>query len=176
MRSLYDSNLLLEFQSNQIFFDTNVFIGAFSFPELFKDFFDGLKQVKCEFVTIPPVVFEFTRGTHDVESFSDREEFLRKLTTVYPIEEDGTDLREFTIVLQKIKGDIHFTDFLLIACLYKFPSSYLLSANHKDCPIEILDRKGIITIDTDREIRNYGIYQFSQKKFNKAAESILEAK
>lgn len=153
-----------------------MFIGAFAFPELFKDFFDGLKLNKCEFVTIPPVIFEFTRGTQTLESFADRQEFLHNLTTIYPIDENDEDLREFTIVLQKIKGDIHFTDFLLIACLYKFPHAYLLSANHKDCPSELLDRKGIITIDTDKEIRNYGIYKFSQEKFDKAAESILKAK
>lgn len=49
-----------------------------------------------------------------------------------------------------------------------------MTANHKDCPLDILDRKYIVTVDNDKEIRNYGIYQISQDKFNKAAEKILK--
>lgn len=176
MKALYKSTLVSELKNSDLFLDTNTFIAYNFFPEIFEELFDELKKNSCAFLTIPSVVFEFTRGTGTIADFNKRSEFIDSLVnTVYPIEKHIEDLRDLIIVLQKIKGDIHYTDFLLLACLYKFPKSYLISANHKDCPLEILDRKHIITVDTDKEIRTYGIYQISLEKFNKAAHSILRS-
>lgn len=164
-----------ELKNSDLFFDTNTFIASISIPEIFGSLFETLKSNYCAFLTIPSVVFEFTRGTESIQDFDKRSEFIDSLVeAVYPIEKHIEDLRDLTVVLQRIKGDIHYTDFLLIACLYKFPKAFLISANHKDCPLDILDRKFIITVDTDKDIKNYGIYQFSLEKFNRAAERILK--
>lgn len=175
MKVQYDLSIVSELKNSDLFFDTNTFIASISIPDIFGKFLEELKSNGCAFLTIPSVVFEFTRGTDSIVDFDKRSEFIDSLVdTVYPVEKHIEDLRDLIIVLQRIKGDIHYTDFLLLACLYKFPKSFLISANHKDCPLEILDRKFILTIDTDKEIRNYGIYQFSMEKFNKAAEKILK--
>lgn len=170
---LYPQTLVTELANSDVFFDTNTFISAISIPEI-SELFKELKGNGCAFLTIPSVVFEFTRGTASIPDFNKRAEFIDTLVnTVYPIEKHIEDLRDLVVVLQRIKGDIHYTDFLLVACLYKFPKSYLISSNYKDCPTEILDRKFIITIDTEKDIRNYGIYKFSMEKFSKAAAKIL---
>jgi hypothetical protein len=174
MSIYYPPTLLTELAYSNLFFDTNTFIGAISYPGIFGELFEKLKDNDCAFLTIPSVVFEYTRGIGSIADFDKRSEFIDGFVdTIYPIEKHIEDLRELIIVLQRIKGDIHYTDFLLIACLYKFPRAFLISANHKDCPLDILDRKCVITVDTDKDIKNYGIYQFSMEKFNKAAESIL---
>lgn len=176
MKIQYDLSLISELKNSNLFFDTNTFIASISIPEIFGNLFESLKSNSCAFLTIPSVMFEFTRGTESISDFDKRSEFIDSLAeAVYPIEKHIEDLRDLIVVLQRIKGDIHYTDFLLIACLYKFPKSFLISANHKDCPLDILNRKFIITVDTDKEIRNYGVYQFSLEKFNKAAEKILKS-
>lgn len=175
MRIFYPQTLLTELAHSNLFIDTNTFIGAISFPEVFENLIKELKNAGCSYLTIPSVVFEFTRGTESVQDFNKRAKFITDLSSVYPIERYLDGLENLTLVLQKIQGSISYTDFLLLACLYKFPKSFLISANHKDCPLDILDRKFVITVDTDKEIRNYGIYQFSSEKFNKAASSILKS-
>lgn len=175
MKILYPPNLIVEIANSDLFLDTNTFIGAISFPELFEEFFKQLKNNGCVYLTIPSVVFEFTRGVESIQAFNKRAEFITSLSSIYPIERHLNDLESLTIVLQRIQGSISYTDFLLLACLYKFPTSYLISANHKDCPLDILDRKFVITVDTEKDIRNYGIYKFSLEKFNKAAENMLKS-
>lgn len=175
MNIYYPPTLLTELTNSYLFLDTNTFIGAISFPEIFEDLIKSLKDVGCVYLTIPSVVFEFTRGTESVRDFNKRTKFITDLSFIYPIEKQLNSLENLTIILQKIQGSVSYTDFLLIACLYKFPKAFLISANHKDCPLDILDRKFVITVDTDKEIRNYGIYQISLEKFNKAAENILRS-
>ncbi|MCX6783499.1 MAG: hypothetical protein NT141_00285 [candidate division WWE3 bacterium] len=90
------------------------------------------------------------------------------VSSIYPIERELENLKNFTVVLQKIKGTISYTDFLMYCCLYKFPKAYLLTENHKDFTTEILERRYIVTIDTDKEIRHQAFYQISLDKFKKA--------
>ncbi len=175
MEIFYPPSLITELADADLFFDTNTFIGAISLPETFRGLYNDLRGAGCSFITIPSVVFEFTRGTNSLSGFGDRSEFVDGFVdAVYPIEKHIDDFRELTVVLQQVKGDIHYTDFLLIACLYKFAGSFLISSNRKDCPLDILDRKFVITIDANKEIRTYGVYQLSLAKFNKAAERILK--
>lgn len=174
MRIYYPQTLLTDLTNSDLFFDTNTFIGAISFPEIFENLIKELKNAGCSYLTIPSVVFEFTRGTQSIQNFNKRAKFITDLSVVYPIERYLDGLEDLTVVLQKIQGHISYTDFLLLACLYKFPKSFLMSVNHQDCPLDILDRKFVITVDTDKDIKNYGIYQFSMEKFNKAAASILK--
>lgn len=174
MSLFYPQTLVSELSHRDLFVDTNTFIGAISHPNIFDNLFKDLKESGCTFLTIPSVVFEFTRGTDSIQDFNKRTKFITNFSSIYPVEKHLEDLEDLTVVLQRIQGQMSYTDFLLIACLYKFPKAFLISANHKDCPLDILDRKFIITIDTDKDIRNYGIYQFSPEKFDRAANNILK--
>lgn len=171
MRILYSLDLASDLSNSSLFLDTNILIGFLNNQELQKLF---QKKLRCNFITIPSVVFEFTRGSDTTEAFNERRMFIDKLCTVYPIEKHLEELRELTIVLQRLRGNASYTDFLLTACLYKFTRSFLLTENHKDFPVEILDRKHLISIDMEKEIRNYGIYQLSIPKFNNIADKILK--
>ena len=173
MKILFDPELPTKLCNAYLFFDTNVFIGSFSYPDLFGELFQSL--INCEFLTIPSVAFEFTRGSQTVDDYNDRVEYLKNLAIVYPIERHIDDTFKVLInVIQKIKGTASYTDFLFFSCLYKFTKSYLITADHNDCPLEILDQEFVITIDTGKDIKTYGIYKFSQDKFNKAAGKILK--
>jgi hypothetical protein len=99
---------------------------------------------------------------------------VRDLCAVYPIEKHLEQIKEFTIVLQKAQQKISYTDFLLCACLFKFPDTYLLTENYLHIPLSIFDRKYLTVIDTDKEVRTHGIYQFSQSKFDKAAKRVIK--
>lgn len=173
MKILYNQGLLSDLSSTNLFLDTNS-LKAFSSIQEIQELFKT--TLKCHFITIPSVVFEFTRGSDTPEIFNKRVGFIAELCTVYPIERHLEGLQELIIVLQRLRGNASYTDCLLTACLYRFNSAFLLTENHKDFPLEILDRKHLITIDTGREIRNYGVYQLSTLKFNKAADNILKRK
>lgn len=177
MRILYDSDLATKLANSNLFFDTNTFIGALFFNETFGKLLGELRRKHCAFLTIPSVLFEFTRGSDTVEAFNTRLKFIEGLTdTIYPIERSLAGFEDLTITLQKIKEKMDYTDFLLCACLYKFSNSFLITENHTHFPTTVFDRSFLITIDTDKELRNYAIYKFSKEKFNKAAENILRGK
>lgn len=178
MKILHDSTLLDSLSDSDLFIDTNVFIGAL---ETSKDgsllgLLDQLGMHGCAFITIQSVLFEFTRGGGSLQNFDKRLQFITNIlkTTIYPIEKNLDDFEDLIVVLHNIRPKAGYTDFLLSACLYKFPNAFLITENHKDFPTEILDRKHVVTIDTGKEIRNYGIYKFSTKKYSRAAKSILK--
>jgi hypothetical protein len=99
---------------------------------------------------------------------------LSGLADIWPIERYLDQLEQAMIVLQKVGNkDLSYTDFLLCACLYKFPKAYLLTENYHHIPVQVYERKGILTLDTGKDIRNHVIFQFSRSKFDKVAASIL---
>ncbi len=83
MKILYSPNLIAELANSDLFLDTNTFIGAISFPELFEEFFKQLKNSGCAYITIPSVLFEFTRGVESIEAFNKRAEFITSLSSIY---------------------------------------------------------------------------------------------
>lgn len=179
MKIWYDSELLSNLENKNLFLDTTSLVASISFEKEFSELFGKLNQGGCEFLTIPSVLFEFTRGSSSLSQFNNRSEFIYKTLgiTVYPIEKHLDNFEDLIVVLQRISGRISYSDFLLCACLYKFREAYLITENHRDFPTSILDRKHIITIDAGGDqIRNTAIYQFSITKFNKAAKSILKGK
>lgn len=92
-----------------------------------------------------------------------------------PVERYLDGFEAFTLVSQRLKGGMSYTDFLLCVCLYKYRNSktFLISGDLNDIP-SFFTREHVITIDTGNDIRNYGIYKFSDERFNKAAENILK--
>ena len=173
MKILHDPKLVSELEDKFLFIDTNTLIAIVNNKNFLEIFYEW-KSKSCAFVTIPSVLFEFTRGTDSIAAFNQRVSFIKQIGVgIYPIERFLDQTKDLTVVLQKIRGNLSYTDFLLIVSIYKFPTSYLITENHKDFPIEILDRKFIITLDNDKDIRNYGIYCFSNEKFDKAAARIL---
>jgi hypothetical protein len=178
MTILHNPKLLSDLRDKYLFLDTNTFIAASKYKDYIGKLLLDLKNNGCTLITIPSVLFEFVRNTQSVADFNSNAKYLHSLATIYPIERhlDVDELRVFMIVQQRVNPKIKYTDFLLSACLYKFrySGSCLMTEDKEDFSLDILDRKFIITFDTDKDIRNHSIYAFSQAKFNKAAERILK--
>lgn len=105
--------------------------------------------------------FEFTRGSDTLISFKTRAKFLTELADIWPIERYLDQIEEAMVVLQKLGSrQMSYTDFLLCVCLYKFP-------------VQVFERKGIITVDAGEDIRNHVVFQLSKQKFSNVAEGIL---
>lgn len=173
MKILYDPKLLSDLSGKFIFVDTNIFISVLNFPEEMGQLFKELKSADCSLITIPQVLFEFTRGSDNLDLFNKRQKFIQDLASIYPIERHFEEERAAVIVLQRILGSSSYTDFLLSLALCKFSDSYVISENHKDFPLQIFNREFVITVDTDKEIRNYGLYKLSQEKFEREAAKLL---
>jgi hypothetical protein len=179
MKILKDSNLNAELKDSTLLIDTNILITALFFPEYLK-FFTELSNNGCGFVTVDSVYFEFIRGSDCLETLNFRIRFFKELKiSIYPIEKELDKLQDGIVVLQKVLKGADYTDFKLCLCLYKFRNStldkyYVLTENHKHFPIDILNRKYLITLDNDKEIRNHAFYEISNEKIEKAAIGILK--
>lgn len=171
MSILHNTKYLQALSDTNLFIDTNILIGALAQVEL-RDFLFNLKSHNCEILSIPAVVTEFLRGSNSLAAYQVRAEFIESITGIYAVERIMEEMQDFVIVMNFLSPDADYTDFLLAVCSYKFKCP-VLTGNHKDFPLTIFKRVNIITIDTGKEIRNYGFYQISEDKFNKAAEKIL---
>lgn len=176
MKIFSDCDLTSALSNSYLFLDTTAFITAIAYEETFGKLLANLKSNGCALLTIPSVLFEFSRGSDSVEIFNKRAKYLEGLAEVIPIEKFLDQLTDLMVVFQKIGGQMSYTDFLLGACLYQFPGSYLLTENHKDFPAPIFNREHVITVCTDKDIRNHALFTLSKEQFSKAAENILKNK
>lgn len=133
-------------------------------------------RADCAFMTIPSVVFEFTRKSNTVKGFSDRIQ-LSSLANTYPIEKEINEFKEFLIILNFAQGkNASFTDALLCCCLYKFRNSkvFLMTSNSKDIPLSIFNAEASIILDTDESVTCHRIYSINNDNLDKAASNILK--
>lgn len=173
MKIYYNKTLISNFGLGYLFLDTSSLIAIINYEKLFSDFLAEIEQTKRTLVTIPSIIFEFTR-TDSIDTFNTRVKFINKYVQIYPIEKHLEQFRPLIPILQKVNGKMSYSDFLLYCCLHHFNGSLLLTENHKDFLISILNREMLITLDIDDPtIRNTAIYSFNYEKYEKAAEGIL---
>lgn len=166
----------IEISDSNLFFDTNAIILAYKFADLLSPLWKDLQERGCVFLTTSSVFFEFIRGADTVEKFNDKVGFVKTLfgNGVIQIEKIiGINLNSTMVVFKKMNDNLSFTDFLLCAALKFYPDSLLISSDTGDLTTRLLDRIDVLTIDTDKNVHNYGIYKFSTSKYNKAATNIL---
>lgn len=179
IKLLYDPKLVSRCKNKWLFLDADVIIDALNYEELL-NLLRTLKETEAELLTIQSVFFEFMRGTQSIEAFNANINFFENLVTVYQIENRNAKLdglEDFIVVMARIGGNKSYADFLLAACLYLFKNEALVrTGNNKHFPTSIFDRPEIITADYDSEIKSYGVYKFSDAKFNRVAKSILAGK
>lgn len=175
MKIYFQESLLSENKIKYLFLDNTTLILFLNYIQEFSDFIAKLKSNGCVFLTISSVVFEFSR-TDSIEGYNKRISFLETyVDTIYPIEKHKKDFTDLILILQKIKGKLSYSDFLLYCCLYKFPDAHLITENHSDFSVQILDRTNILSIDTqDDQIRNTATYTFSKEKYANIAEKLLK--
>lgn len=178
MKTYQKLESIVELKDKWLFLDNSSLIAIVSHEELFTQILSLLSENNVALTIIPPILFEFTR-TDSISAYNKRVNFIKNNLHAdnFPVEKYIQSFKDLTLVLQKTNGKISYPDFLLYCSLYKFSGkAFLLTENHKDFTLAILDRVDVITIDNDSsQIRNLGIYAFSMDKYEKAARSILSA-
>lgn len=174
MKLQYTSTLVSDLSCKYLLLDTTVLINASKSDE-FLGLLSELYVSGCSLITIPSVIYEFSRNANTITGFNERQEFVKALNiTVLKRTEDTFDKDQvFKIAYAKAfsaRGDKgpSYTDALLCSVAYKFRSHAMLvmTANHRDMPISIFDRVELITIDVGGELRNEAIYSLSPTKLN----------
>jgi len=167
MKIYYPPELIAGLSEKYLFLDTTAFIATLNYRDEFGELFSSLRSQYCELITIPSVVFEFTRGSDSVSTYKTRRDFIQQLSAIYPIEKMLDGMEQDIIVIQRFMDkNASYTDFLLAMCLRKFPNSFLLTENHSHIPSALFDREYVITVNTPSQIRNHGIYTMNTRKFD----------
>lgn len=183
MRLLHRPSLATDLSSSFILLDSTALIDA-SQSDDFLQLLTNIVGSGCSFITIPSVVYEYTRSSISIEQFEKQLEFLKELrvTVINKIEEIIQSEQVFLVAYNKAFGTRKergpsYTDSLLCALAYKYRNSSLkiMSANHKDIPMSIFERQDLITIDVGGELRTEGIYEFSESRFGKVLGKLEKA-
>lgn len=162
--------------------DTDVFIDASIFAEEFNYIFTKLKDSDCTLTTISSVVVEFLRGAKSITDMSNKRAYLESIATILPTGEmagdkGAMDLIEpqFLVAYGKSGKSVSYTDYLLAKTIKNYGERmYLITGNHQDFPTSIFDRKHIISIGHEFEVKTYGIFQFNKDKYNSKMSNLLK--
>ncbi len=177
MTTVYPPHIHQDLSGQYIFLDTSVFIYA-SKNKTFFDFLADLKsKAGCSFVTIPSVVFEFTRGSKTVSKYNQRLKFLNDLVDHINPVNFLNKISDFSVVMSKINDQNKaYTDFLLAACLYNFRhiAVTLLTSDLKAFSA-FFSRTHILAVEHGREIKNFGFYKLNIDGYANAASNVLSA-
>jgi len=176
LKLLYTPSLPKQLSNSRLLLDTTTLINASKSGDLLK-LLAEISNSGCMLVTIPSVVYEFTRGVESIEQYNNQMIFIEKLgvTVISRAEEKITpDMRVFMILYNSLvakrreKGP-SYTDSLLCAMAYKYRKSgglMIITANHKDIPLALFDREEMITVEINNEFRTESIYKLSNEKLD----------
>jgi predicted nucleic acid-binding protein len=92
--------------------------------------------------------------------------YLRIIQSDLPL--DITALRgaqDMALAYGSLGKDVSFADFLLAGCTKRYTKTYLLTANHKDFPAEVLERKAHFSLEIGNEVRAFAVYGYSEEKY-----------
>ena len=174
MKLQYTPTLASDLKDSSIFVDSTALIHANKSDE-FLVLLTDIAGAGCNLYTIPSVVYEYTRTSNNFVGFKDRLEFIKELGIIVfnRIEEmvekeSRIFLVAYNTAFTEGRGP-SYTDSLLCTMAYKHRASnpFVLTANHKDMPLSIFDRKELITIDINGQFNVEALYQFSESKFSK---------
>jgi predicted nucleic acid-binding protein len=73
--------------------------------------------------------------------------------------------QEMAIAYGSMGKDPSFADFILAGSIKRYNKTYLLTANHKDFPIEIMDRVSNFSLEIGSDVRGFAIYGYSEAKY-----------
>lgn len=160
-----------------IVLDTNVFSVA-SHSKDFAEFLVELRSnTKCAYTTIPPVVFEVTNGSSNLEIYNQRAEYINTtVDSIIPI--NFLDkIIEFSFMMAKLNSTNNaYTDYQLAALLYQYRhvDIYLMTADLKALPSFFYDREFIITATANKgDVKNFGLFKFNETNYVKAMKKVF---
>lgn len=175
MKLLRSPNLTHNLNGVHLLLDTTSIINASKSNE-FLALLTKLSHGGCDLVTIPSVVYEFSRGARTMAEYNEYLQFIAalKLTVLNSIEASfDAQMRVFLVAYHKAfsgksdKKAPSYTDSLLCMMAYKYRTSgmLLMTANHRDIPESMFERTELITIDVKGELRNEAIYRLTESRF-----------
>lgn len=146
-----------------IIIDTNFLIDYFSKPELYISLVEGLREGDNVIVSIELVRCEFIRSrVKDVIKLKS-EFFTTLVENLLPIDQGVYKLVQPTI--EKYGEDIEkvsLTDIYLACVLQRYSQVLLLTRNHQDFPTKLFSRDYLINIESKKDVKTYGLYQFKK--------------
>lgn len=178
MKLLFTSSLPTDLNNKYLLVDTTTLINA-SRSEDFLELLVNIVEAGCSLVTIPSVVYEFTRGAQTLDQYNNQLEFIKTLgITVLTRTEESLDAntRVFILAYNKLTSKPNqkgasYTDSLLCAMAYKYVSRgtglLLMTSNHNDIPNALFDREELITFDVNGDLRTEAIYKLSNTKLTR---------
>lgn len=180
MKLQHNHTLISDLKNSSIFIDSTALIDA-NKSDSFLSLLTDIASSGCAFYTIPSVVYEYTRTANTLSGYNERIDFLKTLgVTIFNRVEELIEKqsRVFLVAYNgeflKENGGPSYTDSLLCTMAYKHRISepYILTANHKDIPLSIFDRKELITIDIKGKFQIEALYQFSESNFSKVLDRL----
>lgn len=170
-RSILSNNLTDKLSGSFVVVDTTALIDA-SKNNDFLTFLWGLSSV-CSFITIPAVIYEFSKYAKDKTQLSAFNTIIDGLevTVMNNIEESA--LKDSGLVFTRAcymeiignndnrKKGPSYTDSLLCYLTYKYRDRdiYLLTQNYNDIPSSLFVRDEFVSYMTERDVRSHIFYK-----------------
>lgn len=147
-----------------ILLDTSFFGDSTAYPTVFLEFLERSKENEVTFVTIDPVVAEFTRGAESEGILNLKLETIKKIIdVVMPILPDYLS-KYVPQLIKKYKSmgrGVSLTDFLLAATLMHHKHDMLLlTKNPSDFPLYVFSLKCYVVLSLNRALQIYGVYAY----------------
>lgn len=170
-----EKDLFSKLDGKNILLDTCCLIHATKQPELIGKLLRDIKSSGASLFTIPIINLEFLRDVGTIEDFKKRQIFLNEITEgmVFPVETKLNDIPEFPMVMKNVHAKTSLADYLLVASLVIHHDVLLMTENHQDMPLGILDRISIMSFDNNNGIKTFGLYQINSDKYIRSVEKIL---
>ncbi|HLC49368.1 MAG TPA: hypothetical protein VJI96_03225 [Candidatus Andersenbacteria bacterium] len=179
---LLTNQTLSNLQNKWLLLDTDVFIDASNFAEEFNYFFTKLKDANCTLTTISSVVVEFLRGAKSITDMSNKRAYIESIASILPTGEMASDKGamdliepQFLVAYGKSGKSVSYTDYLLAKTIKNYGDRmYLITGNHQDFPTSIFDRKHVLSVGHEFEVKTYGILQFNEDKYKLKMSNLLK--
>ncbi len=180
--------MLKEIARKYLLLDTNILVDSAKYKDNFKPFYAELKKLNVAPVIDSSIKLEFLRSANNIKNLQEKIWCLNVLLgsqkdrLELPItDETLIDARKLSNLYHhlkiKKKKSISVVDCLLAAHLKKYINNlYLATSNNSDFTTKIFDRIHIFNIGINDEIRNIGIYKYSEKKYLEVLEKFKRSK
>ena len=153
--------------------DTNFFIDLFSHRDKYRELFYEFEKKEIVLVACDFVKCEFIR-TKDKQKLEEKTKlFNETISTLLPIDIKISELLVSTMAEYSHDLDgVEMTDLFLGTFIKRYPGLYLLTRNHKDFPTRIFTRSHVFSIEHDRDVKTYALYQYKKSELKIQAEDI----
>lgn len=158
-----------------IVIDTNFLIDFYSKQQAYAQVVRELKNRGNSIVSVEHVRCEFIRSkTKDVVK-SKSEFFSQLIESLLPLDQEVYKLVQPTI--EAYGEDIEkvsITDLFLACTIQRYSKVHLLTRNHSDFPTKLFSRSHIFTVESEKDVKAYALYQYKQPSTSEIKTEINE--